>query len=159
MNSAKKRLIIINMAIPLATALFGSLLVNNGFVIYNSLRRPAISPPLSAFFLVWCVLYLLMGVSSYLISLKKNAQNEIDVYTCYVIYGLSLLLNVIWMLLFFKFRKFSIALTVILLIIAVIFSKIISLAKLSKTAAIIQIPYLFWSIFAAYLNLSIYAMN
>lgn len=159
MTQSKKRLMIINLAIPLIIGIFSAILVNRDFSVYNSLRRPALSPPFYVFPIVWSILYILMGISSYLISSKRTKENEIDVFTCYILYALSLLLNVIWMIVFFKFKKFAIALVVLLLIIIIIFSKIFAFSKISKTAALIQLPYLMWSIFAAYLNISIYAMN
>lgn len=159
MTQNNKKLLIICIAIPVMVGLFGAALVNFDFGIYKTINKPAFAPPAIIFPIVWTVLYTLMGVSSYLVNKKKTQANETDVIAANIIYALSLLLNIIWVVLFFGFLKFAAAFATLVMLIITIFATIFSYAKISKAAAIIQIPYLLWCIFAAFLNLSVYAMN
>lgn len=159
MICSKKRSVLINLAIPFIVAILGTLIVNKDFSLYSSLRRPALAPPFYVFPIVWGALYILMGISTYLLTQKRNCENEIDILSCYILYAVSLVLNVLWMCAFFKVQKFAMALALIFLLVIIIFAIIFAFFKISKLSAMLQLPYLFWCIFAVYLNLSIYVMN
>ena len=130
-----------------------------GFVIsgsmnYNDLNKPFLSPPGFLFPIVWSILYILMGIS-YGILVKKNLNTS----GIQNIYYLQLLVNLIWPILFFTFNLRLFSFLWILLLDVLIIVMIIQFYKKDKTAGLLQLPYLLWSLFASYLNLGIYILN
>ena len=123
----------------------------NPYIDYNSLVQPPLSPPSIVFPIVWTILYVLMGISYYL--LKNPSKKE------KIIYFVQLGVNALWSLFFFigKFYLFSF-IWIILLDVLVIFMIGIFYQN-NKASAYLQIPYLIWILFATYLNLGIYILN
>ena len=140
----------IDILIPVAIGGFISLIINP-YVDYNSLVQPPLSPPSIVFPIVWTILYVLMGISYYL--LKNSSKKE------KIIYFVQLGVNALWSLFFFigKFYLFSF-IWIILLDVLVIFMIGIFYQN-SKISGYLQIPYLIWILFATYLNLGIYILN
>ena len=140
----------IDILIPVAIGGFISLIINP-YVDYNSLVQPPLSPPSIVFPIVWTILYVLMGISYYL--LKNPSKKE------KIIYFVQLGVNALWSLFFFigKFYLFSF-IWIILLDVLVIFMIGIFYQN-SKISGYLQIPYLIWILFATYLNLGIYVLN
>lgn len=121
---------------------------------YNQLKQPPLSPPSIAFPKVWTILYILMGISYGILVDKKllNAKAKIIYYN-------QLIFNGLWSIIFFslKWRLFAF-IWIIALAILVIFM-IIEFYKKNKLAGLLQIPYLLWVLFAAYLNITVYLLN
>lgn len=121
---------------------------------YNQLKQPPLSPPSIAFPIVWTILYILMGISYGILVDKKllNAKAKIIYYN-------QLIFNGLWSIIFFslKWRLFAF-IWIIALAILVIFM-IIEFYKKNKLAGLLQIPYLLWVLFAAYLNITVYLLN
>lgn len=134
---------------------FFTLFITNSFGIYQDINRPILSPPSIVFPIVWTILYILMGISLYLVSESKNYDKD----KSYLIYIVQLFINSIWPLFFFKFRYFFISFLIILLLIYLVIKMISEFYKHNKVAAYLQIPYLLWLLFAAYLNLAIFLLN
>lgn len=122
---------------------------------YSTINKPVFNPPNFIFGPVWTVLYILMGVSLYLIWINKN-KNKKPAYTFFFI---QLALNTLWSILFFGLQTQLIAfIEIIILWIAILFT-ILKFYKISKPASYLLIPYILWVSFAAVLNLSIYLLN
>lgn len=123
---------------------------------YLTLNKPFFNPPNYLFGPVWTLLYLLMGISIYLIlqTPKTDMRKKAIIIFC-----VQLGLNFIWSFLFFKFQRVGIAFIEILLIWASILTMILTFYKLNKTAALLQIPYLLWVSFASILNGAIWWLN
>lgn len=121
---------------------------------YNFLERPFLSPPSIAFPIVWSILYVLMGVSYGILKSKKSTTTEID-----WIYYIQLGVNSLWSIFFFlaKWRLFSFIWIIILAILIIVM--ILKFYNKNKLAALLQIPYLLWVLFASYLNIAIYILN
>ena len=124
---------------------------------YAALNQPPFSPPGFLFPIVWTTLYILMGVSTYLISKSSAPTSQKD--AAYRAYGLQLFFNFIWPLIFFKAGAFLSAFIWLILLIAAILKMLRLFYSISSTATGLQIPYLFWCIFAAYLNFGVYLLN
>ena len=142
----------------LITILIGSfftLFIMNSFEIYQEINKPILSPPSIVFPIVWTILYILMGISLYLVSESRNYDKD----KSYIIYIIQLLVNSIWPLFFFKFRFFLFSFFIILLLIYLVIKMIIEFYKQNKVSAFLQIPYLLWLLFAAYLNLAVFLLN
>lgn len=121
---------------------------------YGDLNKPFDVPSI-VFPIVWVILYILMGISIYIISEDKY-KDKTKAYTLYIV---QLIMNSLWTLFFFGFNWYTFsAIWIILLLIAVILM-IISFFKIDKKAAYLQIPYVLWLLFALYLNVSIAIMN
>lgn len=146
--------LIVCILIPLAVGGISSL-ISMPFMDYNKLIQPPLAPPGWLFPIVWTILYILMGISSYIILESNSSDKE----SALKIYFIQLIINGFWTIFFFalKWRLFS-SLWLILLIIFIILM-IVRFYKINKTAGLLQIPYLLWCLFALYLNIGIYILN
>jgi translocator protein len=147
--------LIIFLLIPIAIGLVSSLLAGNISEVYNEINQPALSPPSYVFPIVWTILYLLMGISSYLVYMSGSPDKE----KALQIYTLQLLINFFWSPIFFGLKLYYMGFILLLLLIFVILVLIIKFYKIIPLAGILQIPYLLWCIFAAYLSFQIYYLN
>ncbi len=129
-------------------------LIISGSMDYESLQKPPLSPPGIIFPIVWTILYVLMGISYGILESKNLSDEKIN-----LIYYLQLFVNALWSIFFFvlKWRFFSFIWIILLLVLIIIM--IVKFYKKDKLSGILQIPYLLWTLFATYLNLSIYLMN
>ena len=127
----------------------------SGSMSLSGLTMPSFSPPAIVFPIVWTFLYLLMGVSSWLIwrSQKKGSGKALRIY------GAQLAVNFFWSILFFRFSLYFVSFLWLLLLIALIVLMIYHFFAISHKAAYLQLPYLFWCLFAVWLNLSIWLLN
>jgi tryptophan-rich sensory protein len=123
---------------------------------YVQLNKPSFNPPGYLFGPVWTFLYLLMGVSLYLV--WKSPEGKLRT-NALVVFGLQMLLNFAWSFIFFYFRQTGWALVDIIALWILILVMILIFYKISKVAALIQIPYLLWVSFASVLNASIWILN
>ncbi|MDO5556219.1 MAG: TspO/MBR family protein [Clostridia bacterium] len=121
------------------------------------MNKPFFAPPAILFPIVWTILYILMGISSYLVY-TSSATKE-DKKTSLTFYGVQLILNSLWTLLFFRFNLYLFSYIWILLIIVFLGITMYKFYKIKPLSAFLQIPYLLWLIFASILNFSIYILN
>lgn len=146
---------IISLVIPLLVGFVSGLLSMSGIKMFDTLTKPFFAPPGFLFPIVWSILYLLMGYSSYLI----YESNDYHSNCCLKIYALSLFVNFLWSPIFFGLNLRLFAFIWILLLDIIIIYMILCFYKVNKTAGYLQIPYLVWCLFATILNLSIYLLN
>jgi benzodiazapine receptor len=124
---------------------------------YAGLTKPPFNPPNQIFAPVWTILYVLMGVSAFIIW-RRGLQDR-HVKVALSIFAVQLVLNVLWSVLFFGLRfPFPAFTEIIILWIAILFT-ILSFRKISLTAAMLMIPYFLWVSFAAILNFSLWRLN
>ncbi len=154
----KIRSFIIAIMIPLAVGGLSALLTMGDMNLYDTIIRPPLSPPAIFFPIVWTILYALMGLGSGIIYNSKNGT-EAGRNNALSVYALQLFINFIWSIIFFNLRAFLPAFILILVLWVLIILMIIKFYKIDKTAALLQIPYLLWVTFAAYLTLAIYILN
>ena len=156
MNNLKinKKLIII-IIIPLIVGFISSMLSLNGFKTFNLLDKAPLTPPSWVFIVVWTILYILMGISSYLIYEKNDLNSD----TALKVYALSLFINFLWTPVFFGLKLRLFALIIIILLDLLVAYTIYCYHKIKKEAAYLQIPYLIWVLFATYLNFLTYLLN
>jgi benzodiazapine receptor len=121
---------------------------------YVSLIKPSFSPPNWLFGPVWVTLYLLMGVSLYLIW-KKGKKNS----GLIKLFLIHLVLNAFWSVIFFGFKNLGLAFAEIMILWVIILYLALKFYKVNKTAAYLLVPYQLWVSFAAILNLSIWLLN
>jgi len=124
---------------------------------YKTLNKPFFSPPNWLFGPVWTILYLMMGISAYLIW-EKGLKNK-KVKEALLFFAVQLILNFSWSLIFFGLQlPFSAFINIITLWLAILVT-ILRFNKISKTAGYLLIPYLLWVSFASVLNLAIVILN
>ena len=149
--------LIISLLVPLGVGGLSALITGGNMDIYSKINRPPLSPPGIVFPIVWSILYTLMGISLYLVWNKNDNSSQSNI--AYFWFAVQLFLNFIWSPIFFGAQQYLVAFIVLILLIASVVAMIVSFYKISKPAALLQIPYLIWLIFAGYLNLAIYILN
>ena len=154
MNNTLK--FIISIVAPFAAGAIGNLAtIPNIASWYAALEKPFFNPPNEVFGPVWSVLYLLMGLSFYIVwSSKKHASRN-----GYIAFGVQLVLNSLWSIVFFGLHQPWWALLVILGLIFAIIMTMREFWKTSKSAAGLLAPYIAWVSFAACLNFAIAFLN
>ena len=123
---------------------------------YASLQKPSFTPPNWLFSPVWISLFLLMGVSLYLLwqtASKKEAKLAL------VLFSIQLILNVLWSALFFGLKSPMVAFIEILVLWAAIFLTMTKSLKVTKAAGYLLLPYIIWVSFAAVLNFFLWKLN
>ena len=152
--TAKTKDLIISIAIPLITGGLSAIISRSGMQDFSSVAQPPLSPPAILFPIVWTVLYILMGIASYMVSLSdKDTGNALKLY------GIQLGVNFFWSIFFFVLGLYWFSFLWLVLLWVLIVLTIISFHKISNTAAYLMIPYLLWVSFAGYLNLGIALLN
>ena len=140
-----------------AIGMISSLLAGDIKGKYNAYIKPILSPPDWLFGIVWPILYALMGFSIYLFYL--HATNERMRKKGLLLYSSQLLLNFFWSIVFFRFDATSMALLIIILLVANVAYLLLLFKNQSKISFYILIPYLLWLLFATYLNWGIVMSN
>ncbi len=151
MNTKLKN--VINLFLPI---ILGSIV---GFIIkdyidYSSLIKPPLAPPKIVFPIAWSIIYLLMGISYYLL----NKNNEAGTLDKTVYYG-QLIINLLWSIIFFLFKLRLLSCLWIILLDFLVLSMNILFSKKEKIYAYLNIPYFIWILFATYLTIGIYIVN
>ena len=141
--------LIISILIPVAVGTVIGL-ITMPFNDYSNLNQPPLAPPAIAFPIVWTILYILMGISAYMVS---ESRGKLDTYY------LQLFVNSLWRIIFFIFKLKLLAFIWILLLIYLVIKMIREFLSVYRPAGLLQIPYLLWLVFAAYLNLGVYILN
>lgn len=147
---------------PLLGGFLISLLSRNAMDQFGMLKQPPLAPPAWLFPVAWTILYILMGIASYLICLKSLTGNKAERHkarTALIVYAVQLVLNFIWTPIFFNANLYWPALVVLLVMWLLEIILLIMTFKLSKPAFWCLLPYLLWTSFAAYLNISIAILN
>ncbi len=152
------RVYLIGILIPLAVGGLSALLTSGNMMLYGEIVQPPLAPPPILFPIVWTVLYVLMGIGSARVYLKKEAMPK-EVTSALKTYVLQLGFNFFWSLIFFNLRAFLFAFIWLIALCGLIIIMLFQFYKIDKIAAIINIPYFLWVTFAAYLNLAIYILN
>lgn len=150
--------LIVSIVICQLAGIIGSLFTTPAInTWYESLNQPTFRPPNWLFGPVWLVLYLLMGISAYLVWQKGLDKKEVR--TALIIFAVQLVLNSFWSIIFFGMKNLSFALAEILVLWLFIILTIFKFYQIDKRAALLLIPYLLWVSFASFLNCSILRLN
>lgn len=149
--------LLICVAIPLAVGGLAGLLSRGGMEVFASLEKPPLSPPGWLFPVVWTVLYVLMGIASYLVF--TSGADRKTVGSALRVYGVQLVVNFFWPIFFFNFGWYLFSFIWLLLLLLLILITFARFWKISIPAACLLIPYLIWVVFAGYLNLGVALLN
>jgi tryptophan-rich sensory protein len=124
---------------------------------YASLEKPSFTPPSAIFSPVWITLFVLMGLSLYFI--WREPLREPGVKTALFFFFLQLVLNTGWSIIFFGMKNPFLAFIEIIILWTAILLTILASLRVSKTAAVLLIPYILWVSFAAVLNFFLWNLN
>ena len=153
----KLRTLLIAVAIPLLVGAVAGLLTRNSMQVFEGLQQPPFAPPGVLFPIVWTILYALMGIASYLIYTSGKDPEEVS--SALAVYGVQLVVNFLWPIVFFRFGWYTFAFFWLILLWVMVIYTILLFYHISKPAAWLMVPYLIWLTYAAYLNLGIVLLN
>ena len=153
----KKGLLLKCITVPLLVGAVSAFLTRGGMEMFETIVKPPLSPPNWLFPVVWTILYILMGISSYLI-LTSGAEQE-NIEKAISIYGYQLVVNFLWPTFFFNLQWYLFSFLWLFLLWILVFQMIRKFGEIDKRAALLNLPYLIWLTFAGYLNLGIWWLN
>ncbi len=155
-NLRKVTRFILAVILPLVVG-FLSQYFAGGTELYDAVIKPPLSPPPIVFPIVWTILYILMGIASFIIYekgwVKDYVRNAISFYL------LQLFVNFLWPIVFFRFEMFFAAFWVLLLLWVLVGITAAKFYRICHAAGILLIPYWLWCTFALYLNFGIWILN
>ncbi|CAI3672520.1 putative transmembrane signaling protein, TspO/MBR family [Clostridium neonatale] len=152
--------LIMSIIFPLLIGSIPILLIPNMQSIYESLKKPFFAPPAYVFPIVWTILYILMGIASYMVYIKKYDDVDIDVSSALFVYVIQLLLNLFWTFIFFGFRLYGLAfLELVILFLFVILTSVRFYKKAVLKPFLLLVPYILWLVYAGVLNFFIWMLN
>lgn len=144
------------LAVEAVGALSGWL-TRDGARLYNeTIRQPPLSPPAIAFPIVWGILFLLMGIGAARIYLAPASQAR---SRSLLLFAVQLGFNFFWSIIFFNLQRFGLAFLWLVVLWGLILWMILSFRRVDPLTAWLQVPYLLWVTFAAYLNVGVWVLN
>lgn len=150
-----KKSLVVSLVISLGVGGLSALLTRNSMDIYKTLRQPPLSPPGWVFPVVWTILFVLMGIAAWMVW-REGAPERKDALR---LYGLQLVFNFFWTIIFFNARRFGLALIWIVVLWCLILATIWEFRQVRPGAQKLLIPYLLWVSFAVYLNAGVWWLN
>ena len=147
----------LSVAVPLAVGAAAAFLTGRSMQLYDSFENPPLSPPGWIFPVVWTLLYILMGIASYQVSVSD--ARSVRKQRAMSFYAVQLGLNFFWPLIFFRLQMFFAAFLWIIALVLLVMICTLLFAHIRKSAGALLLPYLLWVIFASYLNLGVYLLN
>lgn len=129
-------------------------MITSGYMDYNDLIKPTLSPPGIVFPIAWTIIYLLIGISYTLLKEKGEVPKETK-----QLYHTQLIFNYLWTVIFFVFKLRLLSVLWIIILDALVIVMTYQFYKQNKVSGFLLIPYVLWLLFATYLNISIYFLN
>lgn len=123
---------------------------------YTTITKPSWNPPSWVFGPVWTTLYLLMGLAAAMVWERKDMPGA---HAALWAYGIQLVLNALWTIIFFGLKKPGFAFAEIVVLLAAIIVTTILFWKVSPVSGALMLPYLAWTCFASFLNFSLWRLN
>ena len=156
LDKSKLKIYGIFLLITGAVGGLSALLTNMGMESYRAAQKPMLTPPEVVFPVVWSILFTLMAISAARVWLTDNSRMR---NRSMLLYGLQLVFNFFWSVLFFNFRAYGFSVLWLIILWVLILLMIIQFYKSDKSAGLLQIPYLLWVSFALYLNFMVWVLN
>jgi tryptophan-rich sensory protein len=143
--------------LSVGAGLLSGLLSRGGTELFSQTAvQPPLSPPAWLFPVVWTILYTLMGISAARVAMTPESPARSAGLNLFVA---QLIVNFFWSPIFFNAQAYSFAFIWLLLLWVLVLLMILQFRKTDPLAAWLQIPYLVWLTFAAYLNLGVWYLN
>ncbi|MBR0423757.1 MAG: tryptophan-rich sensory protein [Clostridia bacterium] len=147
--------LVVSLLISLGGGAIVGFLTRNSMSIYDEILLPKFAPPSILFPIAWAILYTLMGISSYMIYESMSSLKD----KALTVYFVQLAINFLWPFVFFSGRMFYLAFAVLTILWFLVIWMIKLFYDIKPIAAYLNVPYILWLTFAAYLNLSIALLN
>lgn len=145
------------IGLSLGVGFLSGLISREGTQIYaQMLQKPPLSPPGWVFGVVWTILYTLMGISAAMVWAAPQTMARSRGLNLFIA---QLIVNFFWSPIFFNARAYGLAFVWLLVLWILVLLMILEFRKVDKTTAWLQIPYLAWLTFAAYLNWGVWQLN
>ena len=140
-----------------AAGFLSGILSREGTSFYEAnVQKPALTPPGILFPVVWAILYAMMGISAARVAVSEGSVQRSRGLN---LFAVQLVFNFFWSLIFFNAGAYGFALIWLILLWILVLWMILSFRKVDARAALLQIPYLLWLTFAAYLNFEVWRLN
>lgn len=149
--------LIISLLITLGGGFIIGQVTSNSKVIYENLKKPIFSPPPIVFPIVWTILFILMALAAYRV--YEKSKNGVETHSALTFYGIQLIFNFLWSIIFFKFNLYGLAFIELIVLLILIIVTTIKFYKVDKIAGILMLPYAAWVTFAGVLNFFIWMLN
>lgn len=149
--------LVVCILIPLIVGGLSGWLTRGSMGAFEAMVKPPLAPPGWLFPVVWTILFILMGVASYLVLTSGGSEEQI--MRAISVYALQLAVNFFWSILFFTLSLCTVAFLWLLLLWVLVGITTVRFYRLSKTAGYLMIPYILWVTFAGYLNFAICILN
>ena len=149
--------LLVALAVPLAVGGLSALLSRVATERFDSLEKPPLAPPSWVFPVVWTVLFVLMGIASYLVAVEKAEEKQKK--AALTVYGIQLAFNFAWTLIFFNAGAYLFAFVWLIILWLLIIATVYLFSKIRFAAGLLLVPYALGVAFAGYLNFSIYLLN
>ena len=147
--------IILAIIIPLAVGGLSALITTNKMELFETVAKPPLAPPRWLFPVAWTILYILMGIASYLLYIADTEEGR----EALVLYGVQLFFNFFWSIIFFNLEAYWFALIWLFIMWIIILLLLIKSRKVDERAFWLLLPYFIWTTFAFYLNFGIAVLN
>ena len=156
MKAKRKQKLVYAVSILIALIVGGiSALVNMGKMADTTLVQPPLTPPAWLFPIVWTILYTLMGISAANVYLSDCAGKSDALF----IYAVQLVVNFLWTVFYFSFQALALSFFWLVFLILLILLMAVRFERCAPGSGKLQIPYLVWCCFAAYLNFAAWMIN
>lgn len=146
--------LILCLAVPLAVGGLSALLTRTGMESFGLINKPSLTPPYWLFPIVWTILYLFMGIASYLVFISEKPNRN-----ALTLYAIQLAFNFFWSILFFNLKLYLFSFLWLIVLWLLIAATAVLFRQIAKSAWYFMLPYLLWVAFAGYLNFAIYLLN
>lgn len=146
--------LILCIIVPLAVGGLSAFLTKDGMETFKTVQKPPLTPPEKLFPFVWTILYLLMGIASYIILTSGKPK-----IAGLILYGVQLFFNFFWSVLFFNKQLYLFSFIWLVIMWLLILAAAILFYRNTRLAGYLMIPYLLWTAFAGYLNFGVYLLN
>lgn len=157
MKKANAKNYVFSITLPLALGAAAGFLTRGGMEQYSAyVQKPAFSPPDIVFPIAWSILYILMGYGAARVRAAGASPAQKQAMQ---LYYMQLFVNFCWSFLFFGLALYLFSFVWLLLLCALVFLMIRAFYPLDKPAALLQVPYMLWLLFAASLNFGVYILN
>lgn len=150
-------LLAVSIVIPLTVGGLSAALTGDMMKEYFFLNKPPLSPPGWLFPIVWTLLYVLMGLAAYLV--MNSSASRTRIRRALVFYGIQLVLNFFWPLIFFNSALYLWAFVELIVMWVTIVATTALFVGPSTAAGTLMLPYVLWTSFALYLNFAVYQMS
>ena len=142
------------VAIPLAVGGLSAWITMDGMKAFEAVNQPPLTPPMWLFPVVWSILFVLMGIASYLVVMQKGEDTK-----ALTLYTVQLIFNFFWSIWFFNLGWYLFAFLWLVALWILILATTVAFYRIWKPAAWLMLPYLVWVAFAGYLNLGVWWLN